>query len=101
MTAERDAYERAKPVFAAHCVSCHSYGGTSRRAFSAADFTGFPFGGATSKRIGVLVRTAVGASGKPPTMPQDKPGSLTPDELARVLAWTDAWSRAHPEAVAP
>jgi len=37
----------------------------------------------------------VGGNAKP-TMPSDDPGAVAGDELAKVLAWADAFDGAHP-----
>ena len=50
----------------------------------------YPFGGHHTKTIGFTIRDVLGISGKKPTMPYDKPGSVVGDDLASVSAWTDA-----------
>ena len=99
--AEADAYAAALPVVQAHCVVCHRYAPGKAASFTKLDFTANPPRGSVEGVLGYKLREVLGATGKPATMPKDKPGSLSPKEKALMLAWADAWIRAHPEFSAP
>src|SRR5690348_4015648 len=98
--AEQTAYQAAKPVFEKYCVGCHSTSGAhaSPKAMEHLDMSAYPFGGHHAKTAGAEVREALGASGKPATMPDNDPGAVKGDDLALVLAWADAFDKAHPGA---
>jgi mono/diheme cytochrome c family protein len=95
---ERAAYERAKPVFAAHCARCHTDGGpkASKSARGHFDMDVYPFGGHHAAEMSTYLRRVLGATGGKPTMPRDDPGAVRGAELELVLALTDAFDRAHP-----
>jgi hypothetical protein len=97
-TAERLAYERAKPVFQKHCERCHVPGQAlaTKKILAHFSMERYPFGGHHAADVDVSVRRVLGASGKKATMPPDKPGAVQGDELALVLAWADAFAAAHP-----
>ena len=94
--AEAAAYETAKPVFTKYCAECHTTGGpgSGREALEHFDMSGYPFGGHHAATIGAEVREVLGATGEKPTMPKNKPGIVTGDELAAILAWADAFDAA-------
>lgn len=60
------------------------------------DMTTYPFGGHHADEITKTIRASLGASGKKATMPKDGPGKVTGEQLASILAWADAFDRAHP-----
>lgn len=97
LAAERAAYERAKPVFDKYCAKCHTSSGAkaSKKAMSHFSMDTYPFGGHHATEIGDEIRKALGVTAKEPTMPRDRPGVVEGDELARVLAWADAFDAAH------
>ena len=96
---ERAAYERAKPVFVAYCAACHTGRGkrSSRNALEHFSMDSYPFGGHHASEITATTREVLGQSGSKPTMPKDRPGSVQGEELKHVLAWADAFDRAHGE----
>ena len=91
------AYARARPVFEAHCASCHTdRGGSSDpRALAHFSMDTYPFGGHHAAEIGGAIRGVLGADGSKPTMPKDRPGAVKGSELELVLAWAEAFERAH------
>jgi hypothetical protein len=101
--AELTAYSQAKPVFEAHCASCHTSRSSSSNAEALEHFSmdAYPFGGHHAAEIGSAIREVLGTSGAKPTMPRDKPGAVQGPELQLILTWADAFDRAHPEAAAP
>jgi len=96
LAAETAAWEKAKPVFVKYCSSCHTKAGnkTAKKKLDHFDMDSYPLGGHHRATIGFEVREVLGLSGKKPTMPSDKPGSVQGDELATIQAWTDAWEAA-------
>ena len=91
LVAEQDALALAKPVFKKYCVRCHMYGANDK-AFKKLDAnTGLDTIDATKVD---KIRVVLGGADKPPTMPKDRPGEVKGDELALVMNWTDAYSRA-------
>lgn len=94
---ERTAYEKAKPVFDAHCSSCHTTSGSKsgKKALSHFTMDAYPFGGHHTATMSATIREVLGATGSAPTMPRDKPGAVKGEELKLVLAWADAYDRAH------
>lgn len=56
----------------------------------------YPFGGHHAAEITAAIRNVLGVSGKPATMPRDNPGAVKGDDLRLILAWADAYDRAHP-----
>jgi len=96
--AERVAFLRAKPVFVKHCARCHTKTRKATRdSLDSFDMQTYPFGGKHKKIIGNTIRDVLGQSGVPATMPKDKKRSVVGDDLALILAWSDAWARAHGE----
>lgn len=97
VAAEQAAYEKARPVFEAHCARCHSK--TSKKAKAKTlghfDMTSYPFSGHHAAEISAEVREVLGIGGGKATMPKDKPGSVKGDELALVASWADAYDKAH------
>ena len=91
--AEMVAYEKAKPVFAKACASCHTKAGKKATQKKLDHFTmdTYPFGGEHTASIGNEVRKVLGIDGDKPTMPFDKPGSVKAEDLATIKAWTEAW----------
>jgi hypothetical protein len=95
---ERTAFEQAAPVFERFCFSCHSTkpGHGKPKALEHLDMDTYPFGGHHAGEAGAAVREALGATGTDPTMPDDHPGAVKGHDLHLVLAWADAFDRAHP-----
>jgi hypothetical protein len=57
---------------------------------------GYPFQGHHAGEAGTVIRKVLGAAGgRKPTMPSDDPGAVTGEDLAKILAWADAFDRAH------
>ncbi|MBL9019374.1 MAG: hypothetical protein JNL83_34620 [Myxococcales bacterium] len=96
LAAEAAAWENAKPVFTVSCAACHTTGGkkASKKKLDHFNFDSYPPGGHHTSTIGVTIRDVMGISGKKPTMPYDKPGSVKGDDLAKIQAWVDAWEAA-------
>ena len=96
LAAETAAWETAKPVFDKSCATCHSSTGKKAAKKKLDHFTmdTYPPGGHHTATIGYTIRDVLGISGKKPTMPYDKPGSVQGDDLAKIKAWTDAWEAA-------
>ena len=94
--AERAAFERARPVFDHYCSPCHTTRGARHTAATLRHFSmdRYPFGGHHTATMGPTIREVLGAAGEAATMPADQPGAVRGDDLARVLAWADAWERA-------
>lgn len=95
---ETAAYDKAKPVFDAYCAKCHTTQGSksSKKSLEHFNMDAYPFGGHHADEITSVIREVLGASGEKATMPRDKPGAVKGDELKLVLAWADAYDRAHP-----
>lgn len=95
--AETTAFEKAKPVFEANCARCHSKAGKSatEKKRGHFDMTTYPFGGHHAMEIAKEIRKALGLTGGKPTMPYDKKGSVTGNDLAAIAAWADAFDAAH------
>jgi hypothetical protein len=96
LAAETAAWETAKPVFDTACALCHTSAGkkASKKKLDHFNFDTYPLGGHHTATIGFTIREVLGISGKKPTMPYDKPGSVKGDDLAKIKAWTDAWEAA-------
>ena len=96
LAAEQAAFEKAKPVFEAHCARCHSKGNKKAKAESLEhfDMTSYPFGGHHAAEITVEVRKVLGIGGGKATMPSDKPGAVKGEELALIASWADAYDKA-------
>jgi mono/diheme cytochrome c family protein len=96
---ETAALEAAQPVFEMHCHRCHTKDGRHAKPKSLRhlDMDRYPFTGHHAHEAGRIIRKVLTTGkGKGPTMPSDDPGAVRGDELARVLAWADAFDRAHP-----
>ena len=95
----RAAYQNAKPVFDAHCASCHTSRGSksSKTALKHLDMDTHPFGGHHAQEVTASIRKVLGADGSKPTMPRDRPGAVQGEELALILAWAEAYDRAQPQ----
>jgi hypothetical protein len=97
---ERDAYAAAKPVFEQHCFRCHTTHGKKAKPKSLAHLTmdKYPLGGHHAPEVAAAIRQVLGAglTKKKATMPSDNAGAVSGEELAKVLAWADAFDRAHP-----
>ena len=93
MATEMAAYDKAKPVFGKYCASCHTQAGKKATKKKLDHFTmdSYPFGGEHTKSIGNEIRKVLGVDGAKATMPFDKPGSVTGEDLAIIKAWTEAW----------
>jgi hypothetical protein len=96
LAAETAAWDRAKPAFDKYCATCHTKDGkkAAKKKLDHFDMGSYPPGGHHTATIGFTIRDVLGISGKKPTMPFDKPGSVKGDELAAIKAWTDAWEAA-------
>jgi hypothetical protein len=96
LAAETAAWDTAKPVFEKACATCHTSAGkkAAKKKLDHFSFDSYPPGGHHTATIGLTIRDVLGISGKKPTMPYDKPGSVQGDDLAKVKAWTDAWEAA-------
>jgi hypothetical protein len=97
LEAEKIAYEQARPVFEKYCAKCHSKDGKKATASKLKHFSmdAYPFGGHHAAEIGEEIREVLGATGKKPTMPMDKPGAIRGQELELILAWSKAFDAAH------
>jgi uncharacterized membrane protein len=97
---ERAAFATARPVFEKHCFRCHTKDGRKAKPKSLAHLTmdRYPLGGHHAAEAGEVIRRVLGAvpEKKEPTMPSDDVGAVTGEDLAKVLAWADAFDRAHP-----
>jgi mono/diheme cytochrome c family protein len=97
---ERATYEKARPIFEAHCAKCHTEGGAKASAESLEHFgmDAYPFSGHHAAEITSTIREVLGITGSKPTMPKDKPGAVKDEDLKVILTWADAYDRAHPAA---
>jgi hypothetical protein len=97
LAAETAAYEKARPVFEAHCAKCHIKASKKAKPKTLGhfDMTSYPFGGHHAEDISAEVRKALGIGGGKPTMPFDDPGAVKGEELALIAAWADAYDKAH------
>ena len=96
LAAETSAWAMARPVFDQACATCHTSAGkkAAKKTLDHFNFDSYPPGGHHTATIGFTIRDVLGISGKKPTMPYDKPGSVQGDDLAKIKAWTDAWEAA-------
>jgi hypothetical protein len=93
------AFEAAKPAFERHCFRCHTTAGkkSKRKALAHIAMDQYPFTGHHADEAGAVVRIVLGQdASEKVTMPSDDPGAVTGDDLARILAWADAFNHAHP-----
>ena len=96
LASETAAWETAKPVFVKSCASCHTKAGkkSAKKKLDHMDMDTYPIGGHHTGTIGYAIRDVLGISGKKPTMPDNKPGSVQGDDLEKIKLWTDAWEAA-------
>ena len=96
LAAETAAWDTAKPVFEKSCANCHTSAGkkAAKKKLDHFNMDTYPLGGHHTATIGYTIRDVLGISGKKPTMPYDKPGSVQGEDLAKIKAWTDAWEAA-------
>ena len=97
LAAETAAFEKARPVFERHCARCHTKGGklSAAKKLDHFDMTTYPFGGHHAADIGAQIRKSLGVGGRKPTMPFDKKGAVQGDELALIVAWSNAFDASH------
>ena len=97
LAAETAAFEKAKPVFDKHCSRCHAKGGklATKKKLDEVDMTAYPFGGKHAAEIGEEIREVLGVGGGKVTMPLDKKGAVKGDELALIVAWSEAFDASH------
>lgn len=97
LSAEKVAFENAKPVFEKHCARCHQQGNklATAKKRDHFDMTTYPFGGHHPDTIAAEIRKSLGITGGKPSMPADKKGAVKGDELALIAAWADAFDKAH------
>ena len=93
---ETSAWESARPIFDKACATCHTIAGkkATKKKLDHFKLDSYPPGGHHTSTIGFTIRDVLGLSGKKPTMPYDKPGSVEGDDLAKIKAWADAWEAA-------
>ena len=93
MDTEVAAFEKAKPVFVGHCMSCHGKGrGVTAKKLAELDINEYPFKGKHANAADI--RKTLGIGGGKATMPKNKPGAVKGDDLALIAAWADAWDAA-------
>lgn len=97
LAAETAAYKAAEPVFGKYCAQCHEKGqkGAKAKTLKHFEMTTYPFTGDHGMEIAKEIREVLGVTGEKPTMPKTKPGSVTGDELALIVAWADAFDASH------
>ena len=97
---EQAAFDAAKPAFERDCFRCHTTAGkkSKHKAMQHLAMDAYPFGGHHAHEVGKVVRGALGVGGVKATMPSDEPGSVRGEDLRLILAWADAFDRAHPAA---
>ena len=98
---ERAAFDAAKPAFERNCFRCHTTAGkkSKRKAMQHLAMDAFPFGVHNALEVGKVIRAALGIGGDgKATMPSDEPGTVAGEDLRLILAWADAFDRAHPAA---
>lgn len=96
LAAETAAWATARPVVEQACATCHTNAGkkATKKKLGHFNFDSYPPSGHHTSTIGFTIRDVLGLSGKKPTMPFDKPGSVHGDDLAKIKAWADAWEAA-------
>jgi mono/diheme cytochrome c family protein len=96
LAAETGAWDTAKPVFEKYCSGCHTDGGkkASKKKLDHFNMSTYPPGGHHTATIGFTIREVLGQAGKKATMPYGKAGSVQGDDLATIIAWTNAWEAA-------
>lgn len=95
--AEAVAFEAARPVFARACAMCHTKAGkkATKKTLDNFNLDLYSLGEQHTATIGFTIRDVLGISGKKPTMPYDKPGSIQGDDLAAIKAWSDTWEASY------
>lgn len=94
LSEELTAFAKAKPVFEKYCARCHTESAGKRTALKHFAMDAYPFGGHHASSMPGTIRNVLGQSGKRATMPKDKPGAVSGDELKLILDWADAVDRA-------
>jgi hypothetical protein len=96
LASETAAWATTRPVLEKACATCHTSAGkkATKKKLGHFSFDSYPPSGHHTSTIGFTIRDVLGLSGKKPTMPYDKPGSVQGDDLAKIKAWTDAWEAA-------
>ncbi len=97
LAAEQEALTLARPVLDKHCARCHTKTGKKAKKIALTHFSmdSYPFGGHHATEIGEEVREVLGLEGKKASMPLDQKGVVKGEELALVVAWTEAFDRSH------
>lgn len=97
LAVETAAFEKAKPVFEKHCARCHTKGQklATAKKLKEFDMSSYPFGGEHAMDIGAEIRKTLGVGGGKVTMPFDKKGAVKGDELALIVAWSEAFDASH------
>ena len=96
---ELAAFQQAKPAFERHCFRCHTTTGKKekRKALEHMSMDAYPFGGHHASEAGKAVREALGVGGNAKvTMPADDKGAVAGDDLAKIVAWSEAFDLAQP-----
>jgi hypothetical protein len=80
-----------------HCARCHTKSGKKAKKASLTHFSmdSYPFGGHHATEIGEEIREVLGLEGKKASMPPDQKGVVKGEELALIVAWTEAFDRSH------
>jgi mono/diheme cytochrome c family protein len=101
--AELAAYQAAKPVFVKYCGACHTATGnkTSPSKLEHFDMSSYPFDAKQGDGIDDAIRVTLGLRGTKATMPKNKPGSLTGEELQLIVNWAEAYDSNHLRSVEP
>jgi len=96
LASETSAWQTARPVLETACARCHTKAGkkSAKKKLDHMDMDTYPIGGHHTGTIGYAIRDVLGIGGPEATMPYDKPGSVKGADLAKVVAWTDAWEAA-------
>lgn len=92
---ERQAYERARPVFERYCAACHSSVSGNEVALGHFAMDTYPFEGHHAAEIAGTIRRVLGATGERPTMPLGRPGVVRDAELQVILDWALTFERTH------
>jgi mono/diheme cytochrome c family protein len=96
LEAENRAWAKATPALKKNCGDCHIQGAlhATPKRLHHFNFTSYPLTGHRAKTIGFTVRKVLGLEGRPAIMPYRNTGTVKPDELALIKAWTVAWDAA-------
>lgn len=97
LATETTAFTAARPVLEKYCAGCHQRGGKKASAKKLAhfDLTAYPIRGHHAGEAGTTVREVLGVGGGKPTMPYGNAGVVKGDELALIVAWTEAFDASH------